>query len=74
MISNIKEIQAQNLLNLVKYHQKNCHSLDCGVVLMLVKPINKTFKGILKYADYSADSFSTDTKKIWLALEANFNQ
>jgi len=42
--------------------------------LVLVKPINKTFKGLIKYADYSADDFSTDTKKIWFALEANFKQ
>jgi len=51
-------------------------SIDYGTELdlMLVKPINKTFKGILKYADYSADAFSTDTTKIWLALEANFKQ
>jgi len=42
--------------------------------LLLVKPFNKTFKGLIKYSDYNADSFSTDTQKIWLALEANFKQ
>jgi len=51
-------------------------SIDYGSELdiVLVKPINKTFKGILKFADYSADDFSTDTQKIWLSLEANFKQ
>ena len=42
--------------------------------LVLIKPFNKTVKGIVKYADYKADSFSTDTKKIWLSLEAKFKQ
>jgi len=42
--------------------------------LVLIKPFNKTFKGLVKYADYRADSFSTDTQKIWFALEANFKQ
>jgi len=51
-------------------------SVDYGTELdvVLVKPINKTFKGILKFADYSADTFATDTQKIWIALEANFKQ
>ena len=42
--------------------------------LVLIKPFNKTVKGIVKYADYKADGFSTDTKKIWLSLEAKFKQ
>ncbi len=42
--------------------------------LLLVKPINKNVKALIKYADYSADDFSTDTKKIWVALQANFKQ
>lgn len=51
-------------------------SIDYGTELdlLLVKPFNKTFKGLIKYSDYSADAFSTDTQKIWLALEANFKQ
>jgi len=51
-------------------------STDYGTELdlVLVKPFNKIFKGLVKYADYSADDFSTDTKKIWFALEANFKQ
>ena len=51
-------------------------STDYGTELdlVLVKPINKTFKGLIKYADYSADDFSDDTTKIWVALEANFKQ
>lgn len=51
-------------------------SIDYGTELdlLLVKPFNKTFKGLIKYSDYSADAFSTDTQKIWLSLEANFKQ
>jgi len=51
-------------------------SIDYGTELdlLLVKPFNKTFKGLIKYSDYSADAFSTDTQKIWVALEANFKQ
>ena len=51
-------------------------SIDYGTELniVLIKPINKTFKGLVKYADYSADAYSTDTQKVWLSLQANFNQ
>jgi len=51
-------------------------SIDYGTELdiVLIKPINKTFKAIVKYADYRADAYSTDTQKVWLALQANFNQ
>jgi len=42
--------------------------------LLLVKPINKNIKALIKYADYSADGFSTDTKKVWVALQADFKQ
>ncbi len=51
-------------------------SVDYGTELdlLLVKPINKTFKGLIKFSDYSADDHATDTQKIWLALEANFKQ
>lgn len=51
-------------------------SVDYGTELdlVLIKPFSKTFKGLVKYADYSADAFSSDTQKIWVALEANFKQ
>ncbi len=51
-------------------------SADLGseLDLVLVKPFNKTFKGLIKYADYSAGDSGADTQKIWFALEANFKQ
>ena len=52
-------------------------STDYGTELdlLLVKPFNKTFKGLIKYSDFSSDSAAyTDTQKIWFALEANFKQ
>jgi hypothetical protein len=30
------------------------------------------FTGLLKYADYSADTFATDTKKFWVQLEFQY--
>lgn len=36
--------------------------------LLAVKKFSKTFTGLIKYADYSADTFSADTRKIWLQL------
>lgn len=35
---------------------------------LAVKKFNKTYTGLVKYADYSADTFSKDTSKIWLQL------
>ena len=45
-----------------------------GLDLLIVKPITKSIKALLKYSDYSADTFSADTQKIWLALEFNVVQ
>jgi hypothetical protein len=51
-------------------------SIDYGTELDLVavKKLNKTFKVLVKYADYDADTYSADTKKIWVALEMNLRQ
>ena len=49
-------------------------SYGTEVDLVLVKPFNKNVKGIVKYANYKADTFSADTQKIWLSLEGNFKQ
>lgn len=51
-------------------------SADYGTELDLlaVKKITKSTKVLLKYADYDADTFSTDTQKIWLALEVGLKQ
>jgi len=48
-------------------------SADYGTELDLlaVKKFNKTFSGLIKYADYSADTFSQDTSKIWFQLTMN---
>lgn len=42
--------------------------------LLVAKKLNKTFTGVLKYADYSADNFSADTSKLWLMLEMKLGQ
>lgn len=46
-------------------------SIDYGTELdaQAVYPINGTFKALIKYASYNADSFSADTSKLWLQLE-----
>lgn len=49
-------------------------SLGTELDLVAVKKINKSTKAIFKYASYDADSFSTDTQKIWLQLEIGLKQ
>lgn len=40
--------------------------------LQVSHPIGKRFSALLKYADYGADAFATDTQKFWVAVEAKF--
>ncbi len=40
--------------------------------LLAVKKFGKHYKGLIKYASYSADTYATDTDKIWLMGQANF--
>jgi len=40
--------------------------------LLAVKKFNKTYSGGLKYADYSAGDIGTDTKKLWVWVQAKF--
>ncbi|MCF8473344.1 MAG: hypothetical protein K9G26_01500 [Emcibacter sp.] len=40
--------------------------------LLLAYAINKNYSVAVKYADYNADSFSVDTQKLWVTLEAKF--
>lgn len=51
-------------------------SADYGTELDLlaVKKLSNSTKVLLKFADYDADTFSTDTQKIWLALEVGLKQ
>lgn len=39
--------------------------------LLAVKKFNKTFTDLIKYTDYSADTFSDDTSKLWIQLAMN---
>jgi len=60
------------------YHDFSAENggVDYGTELDLVatKKLNETFKVLVKYADYSADTFSADTQKIWVALEMDLKQ
>ena len=40
--------------------------------LMIKKPFAEHYSIVLKYADYDASSFATDTDKLWIMLIANF--
>lgn len=53
---------------------KGSDSYGSEIDLLLVKPFSKSVKGIVKYANYKADTLSSDTQKIWLSLEGNFKQ
>lgn len=37
--------------------------------LLVAKKFSKTFSGLIKYANYSADTFSNDTSKVWVQVE-----
>ncbi len=47
---------------------------DYGRELDLVAtyPLNQYFKAQLKYADYNADDYAVDTRKLWFTLMAGF--
>jgi hypothetical protein len=59
----------------VVYHdfRSERQALDYGseVDLLLLARWQR-FTGLLKYADYSADTFATDTKKFWVQLEFQY--
>lgn len=61
---------------LASYHdyQADEGSLDYGTEwnASLVKKFGKTYELMLKYADYQADDFQTDTSKLWLQASAVF--
>ena len=40
--------------------------------VMATKPVTPNLSLALKYADYQADTFATDTQKIWLMGEFKF--
>ena len=40
--------------------------------LMIKKPFAERYSIVLKYADYDARSFATDTEKLWIMVIANF--
>ena len=47
-------------------------SYGSEVDLLAAKKFGKRYTVLAKYADYSADTFATDTKKMWLMGEAQF--
>lgn len=48
--------------------------IDYGdeIDLLLAYAINKNYSVAVKYADYNADSWKVDTKKLWITLGAKF--
>lgn len=77
----IKVVSKFNDMKLVGFYHdfsSDFGSTDYGTELdlVLIKPLGKNLKGLVKYSDFSADSNSTydDTQKIWLSLEGKFSQ
>lgn len=58
------------------YHDfsSDVNGIDYGSEIDLVAAykVNKNYSLLAKYANYSADSFATDTDKLWLMLTAKF--
>jgi alginate export protein len=42
--------------------------------LVIRKPIDKRYSVVLKYANYDARSYASDTEKLWVMLSANFGK
>ncbi|MCB1643888.1 MAG: alginate export family protein [Pseudomonadales bacterium] len=61
---------------ILAYHDFNAESsaADYGqeIDLSYSRKLNEHFSVLVKYADYNADKFSTDTRKLWLMLTMNF--
>jgi len=47
-------------------------SYGSEINLLVKKNFGKNFYGSLKYADYKAGGFSTDTQKLWFTIGANY--
>jgi hypothetical protein len=47
-------------------------SYGTEIDLQVSKKISKHYYAGLKFADYNAKGFATDTQKIWFTLGANF--
>jgi len=47
-------------------------SYGSEINLLVKKNFGKNFYGSLKYANYKADGFSTDTSKLWFTIGANY--
>lgn len=57
------------------YHDFNADTggnYGSEIDLLVKKGFGKHYYGALKYADYNADGFATDTKKIWVTVGAHF--
>lgn len=75
-IKAVTKVAGMKLVGVYHDFSSDNASTDYGTEfdIVLVKPIDKNLKASIKWADYSADSFSTDTQKIWVALDMNFSQ
>lgn len=75
-VKAVTKVAGMKLVGVYHDFSSDNGSTDYGTELdvVLVKPIDKNLKASLKYADYSADSFSADTQKIWLSLDMKFSQ
>jgi len=74
----VTKVAGMKLVGVYHDFSADTGSTDFGTELdlLLVKPINKNMKALIKFSDFDADASGgkTDTQKIWLALEARFSQ
>ncbi len=70
-IKLVGDVAGVNLVGMYHDFSADEGSADYGTEVDLVasKALNKTFTGLIKYADYSADTFFQDTRKLWLQVE-----
>lgn len=79
-IKGVTKLAGMKIVGVYHDFSADQSSADYGTELnlLLVKPINKNIKALIKYADFSADDNNglgkVDTQKIWLALEGRFSQ
>ena len=73
-ITAVTKVKGVKLVATYHDFSSNVNGIDFGSEINLVAAykVNKNYSLLAKYANYSADSFATDTDKLWLMLTAKF--
>ena len=73
-ITGVTKVKGVKLVATYHDFSSDVNGIDYGSEIDLVAAykVNKNYSLLAKYANYSSDSFATDTDKLWLMLTAKF--